>query len=173
VVQQWLAQAMALHVLFIPGQRLAWPLATQCLDSDDAACVSAATRGVATLRDAPFADTVARLRPTIDVPGTAQLVQSYGAVAAASGVRAADHLVADLQAEYGAERFARWWTDADTSAAAFARTFGEPETTWARRWLTRHLPPILERPSDFWRPALGMLLLIGSALGVALYANRR
>lgn len=49
-----------------------------------------------------------------------------------------------LRRQFGAERFANWWTSDDTTAAGFEAAFGVPEAEWARRILREEvaLPPL-------------------------------
>ena len=40
----------------------------------------------------------------------------------------------DLEAEFGAERFARFWTSDQSVDEAFLGAFGEPMEEWTMRW---------------------------------------
>ncbi len=40
----------------------------------------------------------------------------------------------DLEAEFGRDRFARFWTSDQTVEDAFTAAFGEPIEVWTMRW---------------------------------------
>ena len=95
---------------------------------------------------------------------TGRLASSYGRrFGAPEG-----HLLADLLADVGPERFAAFWTSPQPVEAAFAQAIGQPFATWTRAWLARSYD---DRPPGPRVPATSMALAVGAtlvALGVAI-----
>jgi hypothetical protein len=87
--------------------------------------------------------------------------------------RAATRLLATLEAEFGAGRFARFWTASGDVETAFRDAFGTPLEVWAMR----SLQAVYGRAPTGPRLAAGTLLLsfitLGLLAGVAVAVSRR
>lgn len=83
-------------------------------------------------------------------------------------------LLRDLEAEFGRDRFARFWTSHDDVASAFAAAFGEPPGTWVMGWARARLGTVEAGPGVGWPDLLLTLLGIGAvaAVAVAVVARR-
>jgi hypothetical protein len=84
-------------------------------------------------------------------------------------------LLADLEREFGTDRFARFWTSAEPLEAAFANAFGTSLGEWVHGWALRYYPaaePVRAAVAPW--TALMSLLTIGVLCGAAmLEAHRR
>lgn len=78
-------------------------------------------------------------------------------------------LLRDLEAEFGRDRFARFWTSHDDVATAFAAAFGEPPGTWVMGWARARLGTVEAGPGVGLLDLLLTLLVMG-AIGAAAAA---
>jgi hypothetical protein len=57
------------------------------------------------------------------------------------------YLLGDLEREYGAERFGRFWRSQDDVAQAFQSAFGVPIADWTAAWVAAHLGTLTPGPA--------------------------
>lgn len=69
-------------------------------------------------------------------------------------------LVADLEAEFGSERFGRFWRSGKPMPEAFTEAFGEPPARWMHRWA------VARYGEESRGPAFGLLTTVLSVLTV-------
>jgi hypothetical protein len=84
-----------------------------------------------------------------------------------------DGLLYEIEARFGSDAFARFWTSAEPVAEAFEAAFGLPLGEWVLRWIEGHVGLYRAGPSLPWS-SLGLSLLALAALaGVATGAAVR
>jgi len=78
-----------------------------------------------------------------------------------------DGLLYELEARFGAEAFARFWTSTESVPEAFEAAFGEPLGEWVLRWIEGHVGLYRAGPSlpwsSLWLSALALTALAGVA----------
>lgn len=84
------------------------------------------------------------------------------------------HLLADLEAEFGAERFGRFWRSPAPVAQAFEEAFGESPGQWTRRWAVARFGEEESGPGLGLLTAVLSVLTLGATFLVSAYvADRR
>lgn len=80
----------------------------------------------------------------------------------------------DLEAEFGPERFARFWTSDQTVEDAFTTAFGEPIEMWTMRWAQDRMGPQKAGPStDLLSVLLTLVTLLTCVWIATATATRR
>ncbi len=87
---------------------------------------------------------------------------------------AARYLLSDLEREYGADAFDRFWTSDEDVTAAFQGAFGESLDAWAAGWVATYVGHETYGPGLPRRATLGttLLLLLGALAG-GMWHRRR
>lgn len=86
----------------------------------------------------------------------------------------ATYLLGDLEREYGAERFGRFWRSRDDVAEAFATAFGRPIGDWTAAWVATHLGTVIPGPALPRQASFGTVLaLLLGALAAGAWQRRR
>jgi len=86
----------------------------------------------------------------------------------------ATYLLGDLEREYGAERFGRFWRSQDDVAEAFATAFGRPIGDWTAAWVAAHLGTVIPGPALPRQASFGTVLaLLLGALAAGAWQRRR
>lgn len=84
------------------------------------------------------------------------------------------HLVADLEAEFGSNRFRSFWRSGEPMPEAFARAFGEEPGAWMHRWAVSRYGEEKSGPGFGLLTAVLSLLTLGATFLVSAYvADRR
>ncbi len=73
----------------------------------------------------------------------------------------------DLEAEFGGERFARFWTSDQDVEEAFAAAFGEPIEMWTMRWAQDRMGAQKAGPSTDLLSVLLTLVTLLACVGIA------
>ncbi len=73
----------------------------------------------------------------------------------------------DLEAEFGRERFSRFWTSDQAVEDAFTTAFGEPIEVWTMRWAQDRMGPQKAGPSTDLLSALLTLVTLLTCVGIA------
>jgi hypothetical protein len=73
----------------------------------------------------------------------------------------------DLEAEFGGERFGRFWTSDQAVDDAFAAAFGEPIEMWTMRWAQERMGPQKAGPSTDLLSVLLTLVTLLACIGIA------
>ena len=85
-----------------------------------------------------------------------------------------DYLLADLEAEFGRERFRAFWTSDNELTVAFESAFGMPMATWGAKWVRAHVGGVDAGPGLPRSASAGTgLVVLLSALAAAAWARRR
>jgi hypothetical protein len=84
-----------------------------------------------------------------------------------------DGLIYELEARYGSEAFARFWTSTESVPEAFEEAFGEPLGTWVLHWIEGHVGLYRAGPSLPWGTLGWSLLALMAMAGVVTAAARR
>lgn len=82
-------------------------------------------------------------------------------------------LLEDLVAEFGADRFRRFWTHSGTVEKAFERSFGQPVGPWMSHWALERFGTIDRGPRVPVSATLFSLLTLGILAGGAVYVGKR
>jgi hypothetical protein len=82
-------------------------------------------------------------------------------------------LVADLEAEFGADRFQSFWSSNQPMETAFASAFGLPLDEWTHDWLNARFMPDKLGPGISWETLLYSLALISFCVSIVFAAARR
>ncbi len=73
----------------------------------------------------------------------------------------------DLEAEFGRDRFARFWTSDQTVEDAFVTAFGEPIGVWTMRWAQDRMGYQKAGPSTDAQSVLLTLVTLLACVGIA------
>ncbi len=73
----------------------------------------------------------------------------------------------DLEAEFGRDRFTRFWTSDQTVEDAFATAFGEPIGVWTMQWAQDRMGPQKAGPSTDLLSVLLTLVTLLTCVGIA------
>ncbi|HUP52199.1 MAG TPA: hypothetical protein VM198_06975 [Longimicrobiales bacterium] len=84
-----------------------------------------------------------------------------------------DGLLYELEARYGPDAFARFWTSTESVPEAFEAAFGEPLGTWVLRWIEGHVGLYRAGPSLPWGTLGWSLAALIAMAGVVTAAARR
>jgi hypothetical protein len=87
--------------------------------------------------------------------------------------RDAATLVADIEADFGTERFQAFWSSEQPMDAAFAAAFGLPLGDWVHDWLSARYQPDKLGPGLSWETLLYSLALISFCVSILFAAARR
>ena len=79
----------------------------------------------------------------------------------------------DLEAEFGRDRFARFWTSEQAVEVAFATAFGEPIEVWTMRWARDRMGPQKAGPSTDLLSVLLTLVTLLACVGIATATAER
>jgi len=86
----------------------------------------------------------------------------------------ATYLLGDLEREYGAERFGRFWRSREDVPQAFEGAFGVPIADWTAGWVATHLGPVTPGPALPRQASIGTVLaLLLGALAAGAWHRRR
>jgi hypothetical protein len=81
-------------------------------------------------------------------------------------------ILAQLEAEFGEERFARFWNSEGDAAAAFQEAFGLSAGEWMHEWATQHLGYAAESNTRLDH-GIQAIFFIFAALGVGVLRERK
>ena len=84
-----------------------------------------------------------------------------------------DGLLYELEARYGPEVFARFWTSTESVPEAFEAAFGEPLGTWVLHWIEGHVGLYRAGPVLPWGTLGWSLLALATMAGVVTGAAAR
>ncbi len=85
----------------------------------------------------------------------------------------ADYLLADLEAEFGADAFLRFWSSGDAVEDAFESAFGVTVGEWMTVWVDSVSGTLDPGPGLPRSASSGTMLALGLLAGIALLRNRR
>jgi hypothetical protein len=91
----------------------------------------------------------------------------------APGEAAEEGLIAQLEIEFGDERFARFWTSELDVPAAFQEAFGVSAGEWMRAWVVERHPHALSSERAGIGYGIQTIVLIFAALGVGVLRERK
>ncbi len=83
------------------------------------------------------------------------------------------HWMGDLEAEFGKDRFTRFWTSEQAVEDAFATAFGEPIEAWTMRWAQDRMGPQKAGPSTDLLSVLLTLVTLLACVGIATATAER
>lgn len=83
-----------------------------------------------------------------------------------------EHILADLEAEFGRDAFARFWTSEEEVGVAFEAAFGVDAGSWLVAWLERTTGVHRPGPGLPRNASSGAMLTLGLLLGVAYWRRR-
>jgi hypothetical protein len=113
----------------------------------------------------------------VDPSGSSQRRAARRAPALATGTEYGDPfsttLLADLEFEFGADAFRRFWTSEDEVRRAFEAAFGVDLGDWLLSWVDREQGLEPATPAPTRSAAFGGLLLVSMATGLAGVLQRR
>jgi len=85
-----------------------------------------------------------------------------------------DYLLSDVAAEFGAERFAAFWTSDEDVPEAFEAAFGIPLGEWVVSWSDAHFARTAAGPAISSTAASGtIMLMMLCTLFAGVWARRR
>lgn len=83
------------------------------------------------------------------------------------------HVMADLQAEFGPERFGQFWRSERPVTEAFTEAFGEAPGSWMHRWAVSHYGEVPAGPGLSLLTTVLSFLTVGATFLVAAYLTER
>jgi len=165
------ARRLELGIMLAGRAPVEWGRRTVALDQ----CFAGVTEGCASLFFAPDIATTEQGANAESEMDRIIAATPLSAVQAFSLMEPADHhVVADLVAEFGAERFLRWWTAAGPMDRAFLDAFGVPAGEWYARRVARLITVVPPGPSVRLNGlAWSVLILALAAVVGGAWAGRR